>query len=139
MAVEKKVVELNSADHIDQPPMIPEQKYSSLKPLYWNISMAMPSAFVPLINTYCDYSARAYSHPYEECYVDALSLSLINVVNHSAAVMNHIFRNHISAATNGGDPTAFLLQLGTLGVDMEDNRGRVTLFHTISLYACCAV
>ena len=94
----------------------------------------LPSLMTP-ITTYQDYFFRYQFNPYEDRYVKALNPYLINVMNHSAALITRDLGHHIFAATNGIYPTELLLWIATPGVDSATDPRFLTLQQTVSQYA----
>ena len=89
----------------------------------------------PPIRTYRAYFSRPETDPYGGDYPAVVDPYRVDPLNATAVPTPASVTQQIYAASQQGDPTAFLLWHATSGLAAERNPGRISLLHTVSHYA----
>ena len=89
----------------------------------------------PPIRTYRAYFSRPETDPFGGNYAAVLDPYQVDPLNAAAAPTPASVAQQIYAASQQGDPTAFLLWHATPGLAMDWDPGRISLLHSVSQYA----
>ena len=89
----------------------------------------------PLIRTYSAYFSKPETDPFSGDYAAVLDPYRVDPLNAAAAPTPASVTQQIYAASQQGDPTAFLLWQATPGLAADRDPGRISLLHTVSHYA----
>ena len=89
----------------------------------------------PPIHTYRAYFFRPETDPFGGNYAAVLDLYRVDHLNAAAAPTPASVAQQIYAASQQGDPTAFLLWHATPGLAVDRDPGRIYLLHSVSHYA----
>ena len=90
---------------------------------------------VPKIFTYRAYFSLPETDPFSGGYEAVLDPYRIDLMNADAAQTPASVSQQVYAASQQGDPTAFLLWHATPGLAKDRDPGRVYLLHSVSHYA----
>ena len=93
------------------------------------------SDLAPPICTYRAYFPRPETDPFSGDYTAVLDPYWVEPLNAAAAPAHASVAQQIYAASQQGDPTAFLLWHATPGITVDWDPGRVSLLHSVSYYA----
>ena len=94
-----------------------------------------PPVLVPTICTYGAYFSSPEIDPFSGNYEAVLEPYLIDTMNAAATQTPASVPQQIYAASQQGEPTAFLLWHATPGLAEDHDPGRVSLIHSVSHYA----
>ena len=94
-----------------------------------------PPVLVPMISTYNAYLSSPETDPFSGYYQAVLEPYPIDHMNAAAVQTPEIVSQQIYAASNQGDPTAFLLWNTTPCLAEDRDPGHVSLLYSISHYA----
>ena len=86
----------------------------------------------PPICTYRAYFSRPKIDPFSGDYTAVLAPYCVDPMNSAAAPMPTSVAQHIYAASQQGDPTAFLLWHTTPGITVDRDPGRFSLLNLVS-------
>ena len=89
----------------------------------------------PPIHTYRAYFSRPETDPFGGVYAAVLEPYRVDPLNGAAMPTPASVAQQIYAASQQGDPTAFLLWHATPGLTVDPDPGRVSLLHSVSHYA----
>ena len=89
----------------------------------------------PPIRTYCAYFSRPETDPFGGDYAAVLDLYRVDQLNAADVPTPASVAQQIYAASQQGDPTAFLLWHATPRIAADRDPGRISLLHTVSHYA----
>ena len=89
----------------------------------------------PPIRTYRAYFSRPETDPFGGNYAAVLDPYQVDPLNAAAAPTPASVAQQIYAASQQGDPTAFLLWHATPGLAVDRDPGRISLLHSVSHYA----
>ena len=89
----------------------------------------------PPICTYRAYFSRPETDLFISDYTAVLYPYHVDPMNAAAAPTPASVSQQIYAASQKGDPTAFLLRHATPGLTVDRDPGRVSMFHSVSYYA----
>ena len=91
--------------------------------------------FAPSICTYRAYFSQPETDPFGGDYAAVLEPYQVDPLNDAAAPTPASVAQLIYAASQQGDPTAFLLWHATPGLAVDRDPGRISLLHSVSHYA----
>ena len=89
----------------------------------------------PPIRSYCAYFSRPETDPFGGNYAAVLEPYQADPLNAAAAPTPARVAQQIYAASQQGDPIAFLLWNATPGLAVDRDPGRISLLHSVSHYA----
>ena len=89
----------------------------------------------PPIRTYCAYFSRPETDPFGGDYAAVLEPYQVDPLNAAAAPTPASVAQHIYAASQQGDPTAFLLWHMTPGIAVDRDPGHISFLHLVSYSA----
>ena len=89
----------------------------------------------PPIRAYRTYFSKPETDPFCGNYAAVLDQYRVDPLNAAAAPTPASVTQHIYAASQQGDPTAFLLWHATPGLVADRDPSRISLLHTVSHYA----
>ena len=90
------------------------------------------SDLAPPICTYRAYFSRPETDPFSRDYTALLDPYRVDPINTAAAPTPASVAQQIYAASQQGDPTAFLLWHATPGITVDRDPDRVSLLHSVS-------